>query len=87
MTDYPTLTAQLQQEAELREDALPIRNAACRSRFWLHPQPRQRVCLLFHGFTAGSYQSGRWVKHYLSQDIMCWLRDYLVMEERGIGIA
>jgi hypothetical protein len=30
---------------------------------------------------------GRWVKHYLSQDIMCWLRDYLVMEERGIGIA
>ncbi|MBU6185639.1 MAG: alpha/beta fold hydrolase [Cyanobacteria bacterium REEB444] len=56
MTDYPTLTAQLQQEAELREDALPIRNAACRSRFWLHPQPRQRVCLFFHGFTAGSYQ-------------------------------
>lgn len=38
------------------ESKLPLRNEACRSKFFLHPHITQKVFLFFHGFTAGPYQ-------------------------------
>jgi pimeloyl-ACP methyl ester carboxylesterase len=56
MLDYSSTTAAILEQAKTREDALPIRNEKCRSKFFFQPQPTQKVCLFFHGFTAGSYQ-------------------------------
>lgn len=44
--------AQIQQT----EDQLPLRNEACRSKFYIHPHRTSKVFLFLHGFTAGSYQ-------------------------------
>lgn len=44
------------QAANARETALPLRNAACQSRFFLQPNPSSKVCLFFHGFTAAPFQ-------------------------------
>ncbi|GAB4386521.1 MAG: hypothetical protein Kow00121_53310 [Elainellaceae cyanobacterium] len=38
------------------EPALPLRDEACRSKFFLHNHPTAKVCLFLHGFTAGPYQ-------------------------------
>lgn len=56
MLDYSTTTAEIILAAKTREDALPIRNDKCRSKFYFQPQPAPKVCLFFHGFTAGPYQ-------------------------------
>ena len=56
MFDYSTTTATIIEQAKTREDALPLRNEKCRSKFFFHPHPTPKVCLFFHGFTAGPYQ-------------------------------
>lgn len=56
MSNYSTTTAAIIQQAQTLEETLPIRNEACRSLFFFHPQPTAKVCLFFHGFTAGPYQ-------------------------------
>ncbi|MEP0868661.1 alpha/beta fold hydrolase [Trichocoleus desertorum AS-A10] len=56
MPNYSATIAAIAKQAKAREDALPLRHEACRSKFWFHPQPTQRVCLFFHGFTAAPYQ-------------------------------
>lgn len=56
MSDYSTKTAAIIEQTQTYEDALPVRNEKCRSKFFFHPHPTPKVCLFFHGFTAGSYQ-------------------------------
>lgn len=56
MFDYSTATAEIILAAKTREDALPIRNEQCRSKFYFQPHRTPKVCLFFHGFTAGPYQ-------------------------------
>jgi pimeloyl-ACP methyl ester carboxylesterase len=55
MSDYSTTTAALIKQAKSIEQ-IPIRNEACRSKFFLHPHLTAKVFLFFHGFTAGPYQ-------------------------------
>lgn len=54
--DYSKITATLPNKVKAYEDVLPLLDEACRSRFMLHPTPTSKVCLFFHGFTAGPYQ-------------------------------
>lgn len=56
ISDYITTTAAIIEQAKSQEDTLPIKNNACRSKFFFHPHPTSKVCLFFHGFTAGPYQ-------------------------------
>ncbi len=56
MFDYSTTTTAIAQQAKTREDALPLRHEKCRSKFFFQPNPSPKVCLFFHGFTAGPYQ-------------------------------
>ncbi|MFH7025081.1 MAG: alpha/beta hydrolase [Heteroscytonema crispum UTEX LB 1556] len=56
MSDYSTITATIIQQAETLENTLPIKNEACRSKFFFHEHLTPKVCLFFHGFTAGLYQ-------------------------------
>jgi esterase/lipase len=56
MSNYSSTTAAIIQQAQALEKTLPIRNEACRSKFFFHPQPTNKVCLFFHGFTAAPYQ-------------------------------
>lgn len=56
MFDYSNTTEAIIQQAKTLESALPIRNEACRSKFFFHSHPTSKVCLFFHGFTAGPYQ-------------------------------
>lgn len=56
MSDYSTTTTAIIEQARIREDALPIRNEKCRSKFYFHAHPTPKVFLLLHGFTAGPYQ-------------------------------
>jgi len=56
MSTYAELTAAIAHDAQAREDALPLLNESCRSRFLFQPKRPKRVCLFFHGFTAGPYQ-------------------------------
>ncbi|MBD2123206.1 carboxylesterase [Trichocoleus sp. FACHB-262] len=56
MITYSEQISAIAHRAQAREDALPVRDPACRSRFWFHPRPTSKVCLFFHGFTAGPYQ-------------------------------
>jgi len=56
MSDYSTTTAAIVEQAKRREDALPIRNEKCRSKFYFQPDRASKVFLFFHGFTAGPYQ-------------------------------
>jgi esterase/lipase len=53
---YSQLTTAIIQQAQAREDALPLKNEFCRSRFFFHPQPTDKVMLFFHGFTGVPYQ-------------------------------
>ncbi|MGI8504191.1 MAG: alpha/beta hydrolase [Hassallia sp.] len=56
MSDYSSITAAIIQQAKNLEKTLPIKNEACRPKFFFHPEPTAKVCLFFHGFTAGPYQ-------------------------------
>ncbi|ARV60026.1 alpha/beta hydrolase [Nostocales cyanobacterium HT-58-2] len=56
MSDYLTTTAAIIQQTKSIEEGLPIKNDACRSKLFFHPSPTSKVCLFFHGFTAGPYQ-------------------------------
>ena len=56
MSDYDRLIQQLATTTRDREASLPLRHPDCRSRFWLHDRPTDRVALFFHGFTAAPYQ-------------------------------
>ncbi|MDX2096173.1 MAG: alpha/beta fold hydrolase [Leptolyngbyaceae cyanobacterium bins.59] len=56
MSDYSTLAETLIRQTRTEESKLPLRCEECRSLFYLRPQPTRRVCLFFHGFTAGPYQ-------------------------------
>jgi pimeloyl-ACP methyl ester carboxylesterase len=49
LTDFVAATQALEAQ-------LPLRNDRCASRFFLHPQPTDRVFLFFHGITAAPYQ-------------------------------
>jgi carboxylesterase len=44
------------QTTRQAEDALPLKNEQCRSRFLLHPTATPKVFLFFHGITAAPYQ-------------------------------
>ncbi|MEM6753325.1 MAG: alpha/beta fold hydrolase [Cyanobacteria bacterium P01_C01_bin.38] len=56
MYDYSGTTAAIIEQAKNLEQTLPIKNQACSSSFFFQPNPTQKVCLFFHGFTAGPYQ-------------------------------
>jgi pimeloyl-ACP methyl ester carboxylesterase len=56
MGNYGELTQGLQQQIADQETAYQLVDDTCRTGFWLHGQPTDRVCLLFHGFTSGPYQ-------------------------------
>ncbi|HEY9615516.1 MAG TPA: alpha/beta fold hydrolase [Microcoleaceae cyanobacterium] len=56
MPDYAAATKAIALSAKTRETQLPLLSDRCASRFFLHPQPTERVCLFFHGFTAGPHQ-------------------------------
>jgi carboxylesterase len=55
-TSYRQAIGSLTQQVQTLEAKLPLKHPDCRSRFWLHDRPVDRVCLLFHGFTAAPYQ-------------------------------
>lgn len=52
MPPYADLTSAIVAQAKAREDALPLRNESCRSKFFFHTAPTTKVCLFFHGFTG-----------------------------------
>jgi esterase/lipase len=52
MPNHADLTRAIVEQAKVREDALPLRNESCRSKFFFHDKPTAKVCLFFHGFTA-----------------------------------
>ncbi|MBE9215171.1 alpha/beta fold hydrolase [Plectonema cf. radiosum LEGE 06105] len=56
MRDYSTTTTAIIEQAIALEQTLPIKNQACSSKFFFHPHPIEKICLFFHGFTAGPYQ-------------------------------
>ncbi|MBV6622137.1 MAG: alpha/beta fold hydrolase [Rivularia sp. (in: Bacteria)] len=56
MNNYSVTTANIIEQAINLEQTLPIKNQACSSKFFFHSNPTQKVCLFFHGFTAGPYQ-------------------------------
>ncbi|TVQ08312.1 MAG: alpha/beta fold hydrolase [Leptolyngbya sp. DLM2.Bin27] len=56
MADYPTLKRVLERDLRHQEARYGLMDDALHSRVWLHPQPTDRVCLFFHGFTAGPHQ-------------------------------
>ncbi|MDJ0702310.1 MAG: alpha/beta fold hydrolase [Leptolyngbyaceae cyanobacterium MO_188.B28] len=53
---YDKVTKAITRDVGIREEALPLFDPACGSRFFLHPHLTPKVCLFFHGFTAGPYQ-------------------------------
>ena len=53
---YDKVTTAIIRDIRIREEALPLFDPACCSRFFLHPHLTSKVCLFFHGFTAGPYQ-------------------------------
>jgi esterase/lipase len=56
MSNYSTIIAAIIQQAKKLENTLPIKNEACRPKFFFYPEPTPKVCLFFHGFTAAPYQ-------------------------------
>ena len=56
MHNYSATTATIIEQAVNLEQTLPIKNKSCASKFFFQPNPTQKVCLFFHGFTAGPYQ-------------------------------
>lgn len=56
MSNYSTLTSTIAFETKVHEATLPLINETCRSRFFFHSRPTNKVCLFFHGFTATPQQ-------------------------------
>ncbi|MEB3179377.1 MAG: alpha/beta fold hydrolase [Nostocaceae cyanobacterium] len=56
MLDYFKITLAIVHQTKTREAAVGLINPACRSRFFFHPHPTEKVFILFHGFTAAPYQ-------------------------------
>ena len=64
MVDYPILKRALEHDIRQQEARYGLMAEALHSRVWLHPQPTDRVCLFFHGFTAGPYQMAPLGQHF-----------------------
>jgi pimeloyl-ACP methyl ester carboxylesterase len=56
MSEYAKTVSEIIEQTESYENSLPLRNEACRSRFFFQSQPTEKVCLFLHGFTAAPYQ-------------------------------
>ncbi len=56
MLNYSSAIAEFVCNSKSREDALPLLNESCRSRFFLHPRRTKKVLVFFHGFTAAPWQ-------------------------------
>ncbi|NEQ50299.1 MAG: alpha/beta fold hydrolase [Leptolyngbya sp. SIO3F4] len=56
MVDYLSLKKVVESKISARESELSLIDNLCRSYFLFHTQPADKVCLFFHGFTAGPYQ-------------------------------
>ncbi len=56
MVAYANLKHVLEVTLKQQEAHYGLVDGALHTRAWLHPQPTDRVCLFFHGFTAGPYQ-------------------------------
>jgi alpha-beta hydrolase superfamily lysophospholipase len=56
MVAYSTLKRVLEHDLRQQEARYGLIDPALYTRAWLHPQPTDRVCLFFHGFTAGPHQ-------------------------------
>ena len=81
-SNYSIITSEIIQEARNIENDLPIRNEACRSSFFLHKNPNSKVCLFFHGFTAGPYQF-----HPIGKSLFAAGYNVLIPLQPGHGIA
>ncbi len=56
MVDYLSYQKALQKKLSARESELSLIDNLCRSYSLFHDEPVDKVCLFFHGFTAGPYQ-------------------------------
>lgn len=56
MVAYSVLKRVLEHDLRQQEARYDLMDEALHTRVWLHTQPTDRVCLFFHGFTAGPYQ-------------------------------
>jgi len=56
MTTSIQKTADWLEQVHQSESKLGLKNEACRSKFFVHPHAKSKVCLFLHGFTAGPYQ-------------------------------
>lgn len=54
--EYSKYITALAKHTQDWERSSPLLSEACQSVFLFHPQPTQRVCLFFHGFTAAPHQ-------------------------------
>ncbi|MBE9158346.1 alpha/beta fold hydrolase [Nodosilinea sp. LEGE 06152] len=63
MADYATLKRVLEHGIKQQEARYGLMDEALHTRVWLQSQPTERVCLFFHGFTAGPYQMERIGQH------------------------
>jgi esterase/lipase len=52
MSNYSTLTTAIVDNIKEREKGLGLADDTCYSRFFIHPNPTDKVILFFHGFTA-----------------------------------
>jgi len=82
MSEYLSTTTAIIEQAQTLEKTLPIRNEACRSLFFFHENPTPKVCLFFHGFTAGPYQF-----QPIAQALFAAGYNVLVPLQPGHGIA
>lgn len=64
MTNYIRLKRALEHDLKQQEARNGLMNAALHTRVWLQSQPTDRVCLFFHGFTAGPYQMEQIGQHF-----------------------
>ncbi|HZG38966.1 MAG TPA: alpha/beta fold hydrolase [Nodosilinea sp.] len=64
MADYVTLKRVLERDLKQQEARYGLMDEALHTRAWLHSQPTDRVCLFFHGFTAGPYQMDPIGQHF-----------------------
>lgn len=56
MLNYSTLTSEIIRQTQAREATLPLIEQTRGSRFFFQPDPSDKVCLFFHGFTASPEQ-------------------------------
>ncbi|NEP19918.1 MAG: alpha/beta fold hydrolase [Leptolyngbya sp. SIO4C1] len=56
MASYSEIKAKIEQNLATAEAHQPLLDQAFKSHMQLHDAPTEKVCLFFHGFTAGPYQ-------------------------------